>query len=196
MSRLDELIAELCPDGVEYKKLKDVVEKNKFSQIGAAELERLNVFKGEIRLLPSSKNYDWWTTTELGSKYACEGKVISLGRARYANIKYYEGKFISSNNNLISVKDENILNPKYLYYFISNHSNNFYVSTSTYPKFDSNIFDNFLISIPPIEVQNEIVRILDNFTELIAELTAELTARRKQYEYYRDKLLSFKEVIA
>ena len=47
------------------------------------------------------------------------------------------------------------------------------------------------IPVPPIEVQTEIVKILDNFTELSAELTAELTARKKQYEYYRDLLLDF-----
>ena len=50
---------------------------------------------------------------------------------------------------------------------------------------------NVLIPVPPLEVQREIVRILDNFTELTAEFTAELTARKKQYEYYRDQLLSF-----
>ena len=47
------------------------------------------------------------------------------------------------------------------------------------------------IPVPPIEVQNEIVRILDAFTNLTAELTAELTARKQQYEYYRNLLLSF-----
>ena len=50
------------------------------------------------------------------------------------------------------------------------------------------------IPIPPLEVQSEIVKILDNFTLLTAELTAELTARKEQYEYYRDKLLNFKEM--
>ena len=51
-----------------------------------------------------------------------------------------------------------------------------------------------IIPVPPLPVQEEIVRILDKFTSLTAELTAELTARRKQYEYYRDALLSFGKV--
>ena len=51
-------------------------------------------------------------------------------------------------------------------------------------------YSKFLVPIPPLEVQEEIVRILDNFTKL----TAELTARKKQYEYYRDKLLTFKKI--
>lgn len=50
-----------------------------------------------------------------------------------------------------------------------------------------------ILPVPPLPVQEEIVRILDSFTELTANLTAEITARKKQYEYYRDKLLSFKE---
>lgn len=52
---------------------------------------------------------------------------------------------------------------------------------------------DIVIPLPPIEVQDEIVNILDSFTVLTAELTAELTARKQQYEFYRDKLLSFKE---
>ena len=62
----------------------------------------------------------------------------------------------------------------------------FYIS---YPS-----FMRIEIPLPPIEVQREIVRILDNFTSLEAELEAELEARRKQYEYYRDQLLSFKHL--
>ena len=54
----------------------------------------------------------------------------------------------------------------------------------------------FKIPVPPLTVQDEIVRILDNFTQLTAQLTLELTARRRQYEYYRDKLLTFKEKIS
>lgn len=50
------------------------------------------------------------------------------------------------------------------------------------------------IPLPPIEVQTEIVRILDKFTSLEAELEAELDCRKRQYEYYRDKLLSFNNV--
>ncbi|GAA8678225.1 hypothetical protein HpBT339_12990 [Helicobacter pylori] len=53
-------------------------------------------------------------------------------------------------------------------------------------------FSDFLIPIPPLEIQQEIVKILDAFTELNTELNTELKARKKQYEYYREKLLTFK----
>ena len=54
-------------------------------------------------------------------------------------------------------------------------------------------YSNFQIPIPPLPIQEEIVKILDNFTELEAELEAELETRKSQYEYYRDKLLAFHE---
>lgn len=56
------------------------------------------------------------------------------------------------------------------------------------------MIEKFEIPLPPIEVQTEIVRILDKFTSLEAELEAELDCRKQQYEYYRDKLLSFDNV--
>lgn len=56
-----------------------------------------------------------------------------------------------------------------------------------------NKYSQIRIAVPPLEVQDEIVRILDDFTLLSAELSAELKARQKQYEYYRDKLLTFRE---
>jgi len=66
-------------------------------------------------------------------------------------------------------------------------------TVGSFASVNMNGFKKFLIPIPPLEIQQEIVRILDTFTRLIAELTAELTARKKQYAYYREQLLTFKE---
>ena len=62
------------------------------------------------------------------------------------------------------------------------------------PTIDASAVSNLKIPVPPLEVQSEIVRILDNFTKLTAELTVELAARKEQYEFYRDKLLTFDEL--
>lgn len=67
------------------------------------------------------------------------------------------------------------------------------LNVSTINNLNSSLIKNFQIPLPPLPIQQEIVRILDTFTNLMAELTAELTARRKQYEYYRDELLTFGE---
>ncbi|VDR41743.1 restriction endonuclease subunit S [Mycoplasmopsis caviae] len=131
----------------------------------------------------------------------CEGEVITLGRARYANVKYWKGSFVSSNNIIVSSKDESKLLTKFLYYFLVEKLLCFYTTTSTYPKFDKNIFNRTKITIPPLEKQKEIVDKLDKFATLEAELKAELEARGKQYNHYRDQLLNcttsniFKNVI-
>lgn len=79
---------------------------------------------------------------------------------------------------------------KYLYYVLKNNIQSFRDAASgmgSLPQISLSVTEEFSIPLPPIEVQREIVRILDSFTEL----TAELTARKKQYEYYRDKLLAY-----
>lgn len=62
------------------------------------------------------------------------------------------------------------------------------------PTINTKKVGNLEIPLPPIEVQNEIVRILDKFTQLEAELEAELDCRKRQYEFYRDQLLSFDKI--
>lgn len=192
MSKLEELINKYCPDGVEYRTLGKVCVKNAFKQLGADELKKLksDSINTKIKLLPSSNNNDWYGDFEKCKNHICNGEVITLGRARYANLKYHKGDFVSSNNIIIQAKNK-ILNTKFLYFFIAINANNFYISTSTYPKFDSQTFETTQIPLPPIEIQDEIVRILDKFTELNKELNKELGLRKKQYEYYRNKLLSF-----
>lgn len=70
------------------------------------------------------------------------------------------------------------------------------LNTTTINNLNANILQNFLIPIPPLEIQQEIVKILDQFsiltTDLQAGIPAEIKARKKQYEYYREKLLAFK----
>ena len=175
----------------EMVRLEDVVDFNKYKQIGASELEQLKDENGDIQLLPSSNNYDWKTTEEKAKDLIQEGEVITLGRARYANLKYCKGKFVSSNNIIITTKDEKFLCEKYLYYIIKNNEKTFYVETSTYPKFDSDIFKEFCINLPPLSTQLKIVEVLDKFTSLEKELEKELEKRKLQYQYYRDKLLTF-----
>jgi len=72
----------------------------------------------------------------------------------------------------------------------------FYIETASYPKFDIDIFLNTLIPIPPLEIQEKIVQILDKFSGLVSNfnegIPKEIELRHKQYEYYRNKLLTFK----
>jgi type I restriction enzyme S subunit len=104
----------------------------------------------------------------------------------------FDFKVKSSAMKIITSKDESEVLLKYVYYWLNNLPNN--LNEEDYKRKWISNFSNKLIPIPPLQIQQEIVRILDAFTELMAELTAELTARKKQYEYYRNKLLTPIEV--
>ena len=101
--------------------------------------------------------------------------------------------------NAILVKTSN--NEFYYYWLQSKHGQNAIkriVSKSALPKFNKTEFRNILIPFPPLSEQRRIVSILDRFDTLCNDLTsglpAEIALRQKQYEYYRDKLLTFKEL--
>ena len=101
------------------------------------------------------------------------------------HIKYVNFSFIQGADGLKILKPKED-NAKYIYYAFQN----FYVKELNYKRHWSSAKET-LIPLPPPTVQTEIVRILDALTALTSELTSELTLRRKQYEYYRDKLLTF-----
>ena len=112
-------------------------------------------------------------------------------------IKYYKGKFVTADNRIMTSSDTNRLLNKYLYYWfmsVGKEVDTFYRGSGIKHPDMAKVLD-LLIPVPPLEVQREIVRILDNFTALTAALTAELVARKKQYEFYRDKLLTFSDDI-
>ena len=182
---------------IEYEKLGGVVLKNSFQQVDANYISSINCESGDIKLLPSSNNYDWFAKSEsVDDSLINNGEVITLGRARYANIKYWNGSFISSNNITITSCNVNKMLNKFLYYFLVMNNEKFYVSSSTYPKFDNDIFDQFLIPIPSLEIQTKIVNILDKLQDYSKDiktgLPLEIEQRQKQYEYYCNLLLDFK----
>ena len=103
------------------------------------------------------------------------------------------GGEIVFSGDMFAFRPSNLINTKYLTYFLQTTPfqkfKEKYANGTKVIRISSEKFLTFKIPIPPLHVQTEIVRILDTFTEL----TAELTARKKQYNYYRDKLLTFKE---
>lgn len=192
MNKIDYLIKELCPNGVKYSTLEQETKLNGFKQISANELENMNKGFGTVKLLPSSRNYSWFCdVTEENKNMICCGKVITVGRARHPNIKYCDGRFISSQNHIIQSKNENRLMTKFLYYFLSNCVQDFYNTDSSYPLFTKADYNRHRIPIPPLDVQKEIIRILDKFVELEVDLEAELETRKSQYEFWRGKLFDF-----
>lgn len=214
MSNLEELIERLCPDGVEYKPLWSVTAwDKKFNAVDrsmqpktysyhvllAKDLFAMKQETGDVFLLSTGVETGW-TTEEIAGDFMCEGEVVTIpwGKSSPVKglIKYYNGKFVTGDNRIATSLNTDVLDNKYLYYWMVNNGeaiDKFYRGSGI--KHPS-MYDvlTMKLPVPPLEVQREIVRILDNFTFLTTELAAELAARQKQYEYYRNSLLTFEDI--
>lgn len=188
MSKLQELIRELCPDGVEYKTIKESVGLNRGRRLTKNEL----LDDGMYEVYHGSKD----TPLGLYNQYnAPRNTTIVVNTGGIGGVKFLENEFWCSDGSFWLGQSDDI-KPKYLYYCLSGYEKYFASKKRIggVPTIDRSVIEDFLIPVPPLEVQEEIVRILDNFTNLAAELQAELQARQEQYEYYRDKLLSFNNI--
>ena len=176
-----------------------------FKHVLASKLKEISINSGNVRLLSTGK-FIGFTSKELAGENLNFGEVVTFPSGGSADIKYYNGFFVDSGNILCQSQDISKYSLKYIYYFLLNQNEviqNLYRGSGVKHPEMAQIL-NFPIPVPcpsnpkrSLEIQAEIVRILDKFTELTAELTAELTteltARQKQYEYYREQLLTFKE---
>ena len=196
MSKLDELIKELCPNGVEYKDLKDLCI------IGRGKV----ISKDYIRDNPGDfPVYSSQTENEgnLGniSTYDYDGEYLTwtTDGANAGTVFYRNTKFNVTNVcGLLKVKVEEMIS-KFLYYFLVIKAPEYVNRGMGNPKLMSNVMEKIKVPVPPLEVQEEIVRILDDYTKSVEELkeklNKELIARKKQYSWYRDYLLKFENKV-
>ncbi len=201
-------VLELCPDGVEFRSLGDVCEYSK-QRIAAISLNENN-YVGVDNLLQNKQG------KKLSSYVPKEGNLtkFEVTDVLIGNIRPYLKKIwfadceggASGDVLVIQIKPEytTIINPIYLYYLLS--SDQFFDYVMQYskgakmPRGDKSSVLRYRLYIPPLEIQEQIVEILDKFDKLTNDLTdglpAEIEARRQQYEYYRNRLLSFPEKTA
>ncbi|MBD5487059.1 MAG: restriction endonuclease subunit S [Lachnospiraceae bacterium] len=202
MSKLNELIQKLSPNGIEYKFLNEVAHYAR-ERVNVTEINP-ETYVGVENLLPNKAG------KTIARYVPTEGNVIAfhVGDILIGNIRPYLRKIWladcegGTNGDVLVVHLNGIVQifPKFLYYVMS--SEDFFVydvqnsKGAKMPRGDKAAVLKYKVPVPPLEIQYEIVRILDNFTELAAELTVKLTAelivRKKQYEYYREMLLALK----
>ena len=188
VSRLDDLIAKLCPDGVEYRTV-DTVCHN----ITAPRKLNRKTYQdfGKYPIIDQGQNLIAGYTDDKDTLVE-PGEYVIFGE-HTREIKYVNFTFAQGADGIKILKAGTNIIPKFLYHALTHLD----ISDRGYNRHWV-IVKDMTIPLPPLPIQEEIVRILDHFTELTAELTAGLTneieARRKQYEYYRDKLLTFKEI--
>lgn len=212
MTKLEELINEFCPDGVEYYSLSELFIQfsgmggvsNKWADSGNCQfIDYMNAYNN---ISIDVTNLPYATVKNLNQFILRQGDILFTSASEtpdecaYSSViedEITDGIFMDDHLFGLRIKDEYIKNisPSYLKYAFRSVSfrkqikkavrgvTRFYVSKPDFMK--------LLIPLPPLSIQSEIVHILDSFTLLTAELTAELTARQKQYAFYRDYLLDF-----
>ena len=190
MNYLEELL-----EGVEVK-WKPLGEKEN----GVAVLSRGRVMS-KVYLADNVGKYPVFSSQtanngEIGkiTTYDFDGESVTwtTDGANAGTVFHRKGKFSITNVcGLIKIKDEKELNYKFLFYWLSIEAKKHVYSGMGNPKLMSNQMAKIPVPIPSLQIQQKIVDILDTFTELAAELAAELTARKQQFEYYREQLLSF-----
>lgn len=214
MSKLDEMIRELCPDGVEYVKLGTlcslITKQTGFDYTNHIKARLL--MESTENAVPyiqtkffAGKNFNYQTDyyvpmdiVKQFPKITLDKKCIlfSIVGASIGNVGLFPGErkcFLGGAICVAKVLPQ--YDVDYIYYCVEAHNVQHQIRRKTKGAGQATItvedIREFEIPLPPIEVQREIVRILDNFTDLTEDLTADLTARQKQYAFYRNKLLTF-----
>lgn len=210
MSRLADLIAQLCPDGVEYRALGDVgafVRGGGLQKADFVEAGMPCVHYGQIHTR-------FGTSTTKAVSYVSEAQFARLKHAEYGDLLIATtseddeavGKATAwLGDGEVAISGDMFyyrhnLEPKYVSYFFASSSfqeqKRPYLTGAKVRRIADKGLSRIHIPVPPVEIQCEIVRILDQFTTLEAELEAELEARRIQYEHYRNHLLSYDSLAA
>jgi len=189
MSKIDDLIKQYCPNGVEYKRIDELC----IVKTGGDTPK--NCIKGQ--LYPSEEYpypvYSNGTETYgYADSYRIDRDAVSISSIGNVGYVAYRAAYFTPIIRLkVLLPNTDILTTKFLFYALT--AITFVGTNSSLSSMKADDVKKYKIPVPPLPVQEEIVRILDAFSSLEAELEAELEARKKQYEYYRNKLLTFNE---
>ena len=185
MTKLEQLINDLCPNGVEYKKIGDIADYEQPSKYLVKSTDYSDDFS--IPVLTAGQTFILGYTNENNGVYqASKEKPVIIFDDFTGAFKWVDFPFKAKSSAMKMITAKSGVLIRYLYHLMGFLN----YTSDEHKRLWISIYSELKIPLPPLEIQREIVRILDNFTEL----TAELTARKQQYEYYRDQLLSFDSV--
>ena len=182
MSKLEELIEQYCPDGVEWKTLKVVLKIR-----NGRDYKHLG--EGPIPVYGSGG-----IMTYVDTPMYTNPSVLIPRKGSIDKLYYVDTPFWNVDTVFYTEIDTAQVVEKYVYYVLQKEHLEKLNTAGGVPSLTQSVLNEVIIPVPPLPVQEEIVRILDTFTELQAELQAELQKRKQQYNYYLDNLLNFKNI--
>lgn len=209
MNKIEKMIQELCPDGVEWKELGEICElKNgytpsktnkEFWENGTIPWFRLEDIRKNGRVLSNSLQHVSRNAIKGGKVFTANSLIVSttatIGEVALITVPFLCNQQITAV--MKKQKYEKDLDIKFLFYYLQILSSDMKkgINEGSFPIVSLSKMRSFKIPVPPLPIQEKIVKILDKFTDYVTELTAELTLRQKQYSFYRDKLLSFEDEV-
>ncbi len=193
MSRIDELIAELCPDGVEFQALGSLGRRNKGTAITAGRMKQIAQAEGPIRVFAGGQTIADVREDSVPARDIVRIPSIIVRSRGHIGFTYYDRPFTHKAELWSYSITRKEIDQKFVYHYLLTQLPRLQelarATSVKLPQLSVRDTDKLRIPIPPLEVQREIVRILDTFTTL----EAELEARRRQYAYYRDSLMTFSD---
>ena len=193
MSKIEELILQFCPNGVEQKRIKDVFKRIKGTPITAGKMKEIQSTSGEIKVFAGGRTVVNAKEIDIPNANITRVPAVLVQSRGVIDVVYFDRPFTFKNEMWAYTNNEQVT-VKYLYYYLKNNIQYFRDQASgmgSLPQISLPTTEEFQIPVPPLEIQHEIVKTLDLFTTLEAELEAELEARKMQYTHYRDCLLGF-----
>ena len=189
MSKLEQLINELCPNGVEYRRLENCCEilDNKRKPVTKSAREA-----GKYPYYGANGIQDYVSNYIFDGTFILVGEDGSVVTEMGTPIVTWATGKIWVNNHAHIISEINGVLLRYLFHYLQTVPVKHLIHGNI-PKLTGGDFRALKIAVPSLPVQEEIVCILDKFTELTTELTTELISRKQQYEYYRDQLISFRK---
>jgi len=194
MTKLEKLIAEHCQNGVEFRTLGSCLIRTKGTKITAEQMQQLNKENAPIKIFAGGKTVAYFNYEDIPEKDIQNNPSIIVKSRGLVEFEYYDKPFSHKNEFWAYHSNNKNIDIKYVYYCLKKEEPYFRdiaKSMGSLPQISIPVTDKYKIPLPPLPIQQEIVRILDNFTELEAELKAELELRKKQFEHYKCQLLTF-----
>lgn len=198
LNKISEQLFVEANNSIYYVKISNLCLRQKGINITAKEMKELDKENGAVKIFAGGNTVARVDVEDIGEEHIINKHSVIVKSRGNIDFEYYDNPFSHKNEMWsYSTLNDNILNIKFLYYVLKSNLKYFLDNSISgkLPQISIGITDNYKIPVPSIEIQNKVVEILDKFQSLLADtkglLPQEIEQRQKQYEYYREKLLTF-----